>query len=224
MLNHEGMCSFSLSPEFPLTTQCALHIKVTLFCVCVSVCMYWCFWSASSSEDIIHTDNFLQDPFSNSKCSDSYIIHCSSPGTYNVFMYCSWRNGFSDTPFPKIGTSFYRINTFGLSAYFLGYKIKTSKLFEMWASHINFLSVVRAVNVKSAVFWAVKLCKLIDRYWYFRAICSLHLQLQMVAVDCTPTSIHIYQITWHQIPEYRELQMSLVISIYCALSVSSTDW
>lgn len=72
-------------------------------------------------------------------------------------------------------------------------------------------------------FWDMKLCKLIDIYWYFGAICSLHLQLQMVAADCTPTSIHIYQITWHKIPEYREFHMSLVvISIYCALSASST--
>jgi hypothetical protein len=45
----------------------------------------------------------------------------------------------------------------------------------MWGSYIYCLSVVRAVSVKSAVFWDVKLCKLIDIYWYFRAICSLHL-------------------------------------------------
>jgi len=70
----------------------------------------------------------------------------------------------------------------------------------MWGSYINCLSVVRIVSVKSAVFWEVKLCKLIDIYWYFRAICSLHRQLQMGAADCTPTSILIYQITWHQIP------------------------
>jgi len=149
------------SSHLQLIVPCTL--KFHCFCVCVSVCMYWCFWSASSSEDIIHKDNFLQDPFSNSMCSDSYILHSSSPGTYNVFMYCSWRNGFSDIPFPKIGTSFYRINTFELGAYFLGYKIKTSKLFEVWGSHINFLSVVRAVSVKSIVFLGYEAVQT-DRY------------------------------------------------------------
>jgi hypothetical protein len=34
MIDHEGMCSFSLLPEFPVMTRCALHITVSL-----SLCM-----------------------------------------------------------------------------------------------------------------------------------------------------------------------------------------
>ena len=113
--------------------------------------------------------------------------------------------------------NFFLLNKyFWTSTYLLGYKIKSSDLFEIWRSYINCLSVIRAVSVKKAVFCDVKLCKLIDKYWYFRAICGLHLQLQMGEADCTATSVLTYQTTRHQIPEYRKLPTSLVvISIYC---------
>lgn len=60
--------------------------------------------------------------------------------------------------------NFFLLNKyFWTSTYLLGYKIKSSDLFEIWRSYINCLSVIRAVSVKKAVFCDVKLCKLIDK-------------------------------------------------------------
>jgi hypothetical protein len=68
--------------------------------------------------------------------------------------------------------------------------------------------VLKAASVKTAVFWIVEPCSLVEVYRRFRGACCLHHQGDESPCDGgTITSVNFYQTTQRNNPEGSGLQM-----------------
>jgi hypothetical protein len=70
--------------------------------------------------------------------------------------------------------------------------------------------VLTVASMKMTVFWDVAVCNFIEVGQCFRGVYCLHHQaLKMEAVSTSETSVNLYEITWHNIPEDSHLQLNI---------------